>query len=263
MRSQSWILHYLGYLCKFHRTFSRMQKASQSVRKTWKPDGRVIFTPQKWIKNQIYNPCTRSWDRIETCRFLTPVKETSEHMRSPYSTAHIYGLERAISSPGVPFCRPSLTKGSRPLRKRSVLNTKSPWISALPLREVGYIKYIKYGNWITGWRLLSIILGLKTFQSWLILFPPLQALYYSDGNTVFSRRHAPCHATDQFRSQLTLTLTVAILGPSARPADRRVRCGPGNGQMTTGKVLMTSLPSQRGHCQNGRDAKNCQEVRIG
>ena len=103
MRSQSWILHYLGYLCKFHRTLSRMQKASQSVGKTSKPDGRVIFTPQKWIKNQIYNPCTRSWDRIETCRFLTPVKETSEHMRSPYSTPHIYGLERAISSLGVPF----------------------------------------------------------------------------------------------------------------------------------------------------------------
>lgn len=93
----------LPRISKFHRTLSRMQKASQSVGKTSKPDGRVIFTPQKWIKNQIYNPCTRSWHRIETCRFLTPVKETSEHMRSPYSTPHIYGLERAISSPGVPF----------------------------------------------------------------------------------------------------------------------------------------------------------------
>ena len=110
MRSQSWILHYLGYLCKFHRTLSRMQKASQSVGKTSKPDGRVIFTPKKWIKNQIYNPWTRSWDRSKTCRFLTLVKETSEHMRSPYSTPHIYGVERAISSLGVPFCRPSLTK---------------------------------------------------------------------------------------------------------------------------------------------------------
>ena len=89
--------------CKFHRTLSRMQKASQSVGKTWKPDGRVIFTQKKWINNQIHNPWTRSWDRSETCRFLTPVKETSEHMRSPHFTPHIYGLESAISSPGVPF----------------------------------------------------------------------------------------------------------------------------------------------------------------
>ena len=184
-------------------------------------------------------------------------------MRSPYSTPHIFGLERAISSPGVPFVVRRWPKGSWPLRKRSALNAKFLWNSALLLREVGYIKYINAGIESLRWRLLSIILGLKTFHSWLILFPPLQALNCSDGNTSFSRRDAPCHATDQFRSQLTLTLTVAILGPSARPADRRVRCGPGDGQMTTGKVLMTSLPSQRGHCQNGRDAKNCQEVRIG
>ena len=31
-------------------------------------------------------------------------------MRSPYSTPHIYGVERALSSLRVPFCRPSLTK---------------------------------------------------------------------------------------------------------------------------------------------------------
>ena len=85
-------------------------------------------------------------------------------------------------------------KGSRPLGKRSVLNTKSPWISALLLREVGYIKYIKYGNWITGWRLLSIILGLKTFHSWLILFPPLQALFSRWEYWLFSSsRSLPCH----------------------------------------------------------------------
>ena len=115
-------------------------------------------------------------------------------MRSPYSTPHIYGLERAISSPGVPFVVRHWPKGSRPLRKRSVFNTKSPWISALPLREVGYIKYIKYGNWITGWRLLSIILGLKTFHSWLILFPPLQAVFSRWEYWLFSSsRSLPCH----------------------------------------------------------------------
>ena len=185
MRSQSWILHYLGYLFKFHRTLSRMQKASQSVGKTSKPDGRVIFTPQKWIKNQIYNPCTRFWDRIETCRFLTPVKETSEHMRSPYSTPHIYGLERAISSPGVPFVVRHWPKGSRPLRKRSVLNAKFLRISALLWREVGYIKYINTGFESLRWRLLSIILGLKTFQSWLILFPPCRHFIIAMGILAF------------------------------------------------------------------------------
>ena len=36
--------------CKFHRTLSRMQKASQSVGKTLKPDGRVIFTQKNGLK---------------------------------------------------------------------------------------------------------------------------------------------------------------------------------------------------------------------
>ena len=184
-------------------------------------------------------------------------------MRSPYSTPHIYGVERALSSLRVPFCRPSLTKRIAASREEIWVKHEIPLNFSTALKRSGLHQIHKYGNWITALKTSVHHFRFENFPVVADFISTLQALYYSDGNIGFSRRHAPCHATDQFRSQLTLTLTVAILGPSARQADRRVRCGPGDDQMTTGKVLMTSLPSQRGHCQNGRDAKNCQEVRIG
>lgn len=152
MRSQSWILHFLGYLCKFHRTLSRMQKASQSVGKTSKPDGWVIFTPQKWIENQIYNPWTRSWDRSKTL-FTTRQrnKRTHGHTRAgPIPRLKFMMLNAQSRHQGSLLSSVADKKGSRPLGKRSVLNAKFLWISALLLREVGYIKVHKYGNWITA-----------------------------------------------------------------------------------------------------------------
>ena len=126
-----------------------------------------------------------SWDRSNACRFLIPLKETSVHMRSPYSTRHSYGVERAISSSGVAFVVRRWPKGSRPLGKRSVLNAKFLWIWALLLREVGYIKYIKTGIESLRWRLPSIILVLKTFHSWLILFPPCRHFIIAMGILAF------------------------------------------------------------------------------
>lgn len=126
MRSQSWILHFLGYLCKVHRTLSRMQKASQSVGKTSKPDGWVIFTQKNGLKIKSTIPGQGLGTGVK--RFLPPVKETSEHMvthaQALFHASNLWCWTRNLVTRG-PFCRPSLTKKDRGLWGRDQCWTRN------------------------------------------------------------------------------------------------------------------------------------------
>ena len=67
-------------------------------------------------------------------------------MRSPYSTPHIYGVERALSSLGVPFFRPSLTKRIAASGEEIWVKHEIPLNFSTALKRSGLHQIHKYGN---------------------------------------------------------------------------------------------------------------------